>query len=68
MPSVRTVSYPKDTIDELDGVGEHPEDERPIDRLASIARACDPSRCRNAKDTGLHDFVEDVKQELGKLP
>lgn len=68
VPSVRTVSYPKDTIDELDGLGEHPDDERPIDRLMRIATACDPTRCKNAKETGLHDFVDDVKQELGKLP
>lgn len=67
VPAVSKVKDPKSALADLDALVDHPPGEAPIDRLARIARALDPTRCRHAKDTGFADFVADLRSELGRL-
>lgn len=62
IPTVRD-GQAKPALDEL--IDASPRaGERPVDLLAEIARALDPGRCAHAKETGLADFVDDVRREL----
>jgi hypothetical protein len=66
IPTVRQVSSPKETLEELrreceEGGGNI------CDVLAAIAQLVDPRRCVRAKETGFHSLQEEVRRELGQL-
>ncbi|MDZ4658825.1 MAG: hypothetical protein SH868_14715 [Bythopirellula sp.] len=64
LANVRDVD-PKSTLNELCAESSHVESF--LDLLSEIAANHDCERCNHRAETGLHEFVEDVRRELGPL-
>ena len=61
-PDAKNTS-PKEALHELLASSPAP-DRRPLEVWADIARMTSFDRCRKAKETGLHAFVEDLRREF----
>ncbi len=66
IPNIRNVQYPKDTLNDLWQTSER-ADVLILTILTEIAQQLDIQRCQHKKETGLHHFLEDVRQELASL-
>jgi hypothetical protein len=64
IPNVARVN-PKTELNAL--IGDCDRTDRPLTLLAEIAGCIDISRCNHSADTGLAEFVQDVRDELGPL-
>lgn len=66
VPNVRRVASPKNELTGLHSMS--PRAAEPIRGiLVEIAQALDITRCQHAHETGFHDFVEDVRDEIVPL-
>jgi len=68
IPNVLRVNSPKEELEQLRRESDRGEDSI-IAVLTDIAKLVEPSssRCPHWKETGLHRFTEEVRQELGPL-
>jgi hypothetical protein len=63
IPTIRQAKRPKDVLEELLRKSER-ADVSPGEVWADIAGLVDLPRCCHARETGFHQFVEDVRHEL----
>jgi len=61
--SLSQCEYPKTEIDRLIDLSSFSDQDK-LENLARIAREINPRRCQHPKVTGLHQFVEEVNEEL----